>query len=91
MVAKTYPTSTLSLVIHPQSLGLSWAHVGAGGAVPQVGYLAQVLWQVVLVLCLGGQLQVPAERIQPHGVGSEDGGGGCREGLSGQMSWQAHP
>ena len=51
------------------------AHMGAGGAVPQVRDLTQLLWQVILVLSLGGQLQVPAERIQPHRVGPADGVG----------------
>lgn len=54
---------------------LAQAHMGAGGAVPQVSDLTQVLWQVILVLSLGGQLQVPAERIQPHRVGPADGVG----------------
>ena len=58
---------------------LAQAHMGAGGAVPQVSDLTQVLRQVILVLSLGGQLQVPAERIQPHRVGPADGVG-LREG-----------
>lgn len=49
--------------------------MGAGGAAPQVGDLAQVLRQVVLVLGLGSQFQVPAERIQPYWVGPAGGGG----------------
>lgn len=67
--------------------------VGAGGAAPQVSDLAQVLWQVVLMLSLGSQFQVPAERIQPHRVGPTGGkwGGVRREGLSGKMTYQPQP
>ena len=54
---------------------LAQAHMGAGGAVPQVSDLTQVLRQVILVLSLGSQLQVSAERIQPHRVGPADGVG----------------
>lgn len=54
----------------------SWgaaAHVGAGRAVPEVGDLAQVLGQVILVFCLRCQLHVPAEGVQPHRVGPARG------------------
>lgn len=62
------------LTVHPiPAPAQAWAHVGAGRAAPQVGDLTQVLRQVILVLCLGSQLQVPAERIQPHGVGPAGG------------------
>lgn len=47
--------------------------MGAGGAVPQVCDLTQVLREVILVLGLRGQLQVPAEGVQPHRVGSAVG------------------
>lgn len=49
------------------------SHVGAGRAVPEVSDLAQVLWQVVLVLRLRRQLHVPAEGVQPHRVGPARG------------------
>lgn len=55
----------------PQAAAL--AHMGTGGAVPQVCNLAQVLREVVLVLSLRRQLQVPAEGVQPHRVGSAVG------------------
>lgn len=41
-------------------------------AVPQVGDLAQVLGQVVLMVSLVGQLQVMTERVQPHWVRSSE-------------------
>lgn len=37
-------------------------------AVPQVSYLTQVLWQVVLMVSLGSQLQVATEWVQPHRI-----------------------
>lgn len=37
-------------------------------AVPQVSYFTQVLRQVVLVVSLGGQLQVATEWVQPHWI-----------------------
>lgn len=49
------------------------SHVGARRAVPEVGDLAQVLRQVVLVLRLRRQLHVPAEGVQPHRVGPARG------------------
>lgn len=42
--------------------------MSARRAVPQVGYLAQVLRQVILVVRLSGQLQVATERVQPHRI-----------------------
>lgn len=47
--------------------------MGAGGAVPQVCDLTQVLREVIFVLGLRSQLQVPAEGVQPHRVGSIEG------------------
>jgi hypothetical protein len=44
--------------------------VGTSRAIPQVSDLTKVLRQVILVLSLCSQLQIPAEGIQPHGVGS---------------------
>lgn len=55
----------------PQAATL--AHMGACGAVPQICNLTQVLRQVILMLSLRSQLQVPAERVQPHRVGSAVG------------------
>lgn len=43
-------------------------HVRACRAVPQVGDLTQVLGQVVLVVGLVGQLQVPTKRVQPDWI-----------------------
>ena len=42
--------------------------MSACGAVPQVRDLTQVLRQVILVVSLGGQLQVMAEPVQPHRI-----------------------
>ena len=42
--------------------------MSASGAVPQVSYLTQVLWQVVLMVSLGSQLQVATEWVQPHRI-----------------------
>lgn len=42
--------------------------MGTRRAVPQVGDLAQVLWQVVLVVSLNRQLQVAAEWVEPNRV-----------------------
>lgn len=55
----------------PQAATL--AHMSACGAVPQICNLTQVLRQVILMLSLRSQLQVPAERVQPHRVGSAVG------------------
>lgn len=49
--------------------------MGAGRAVPEVGDLAQVLRQVILMLRLRRQLHVPAEGVQPHRVGPARGRG----------------
>lgn len=46
--------------------------VRARRAVPQVGDLAQVLGQVVLVVGLVGQLQVPTKRVQPDRISPAD-------------------
>lgn len=46
--------------------------MSARRAVPQVGYLAQVLGQVVLVVGLSSQLQVAAEWVQPHWIRTEE-------------------
>lgn len=44
--------------------------VSASRAVPQICDVTQVFRQVVFVLCLGGQLKVSAEWVQPHRIGS---------------------
>lgn len=61
------------------------SHVGAGRAVPEVGDLTQVLWQVIFMLCLRRQLHVPAERVQPHRVGPAQERGAA---VSAREEWQ---
>ena len=47
--------------------------MGACRAVPQVSYLTEVLRQVVLMVSLGGQLQVATEWVQPHWISPAEG------------------